>query len=453
MTRRYLNTLIAIIILVVLWFFFTGWNKHKSRVEQKKEASTAAQKILPLAPSRVQAFTLTSRDGKTFTLERKGQKGQNGESWNIVSPRPIDADQGKVAGFLQSLTGATVAQVVAAHPADLKEFGLDPPGETIRVSANSTPRQFTLLLGDDTPTSTGAYAQVVGDPRVFTLSTDTKTSLEKTLFDLRDTQVVTLDTDQINRIVVNSGKQSYTLVKNPEGVWEVSLPPDVRADHFTVEGLVDSLQSMTMQSIASQEKTDGAKYGLAAPAVTIKLTAPGGSQELLVGKKTSQGYYAMNSALSPIFTLDQDSVSQFQKNASDFRDKNLFSWDMFGVHRFAVTTPKGRWAFEQNKNQWKETAPAAKAASSDNVNAFLSALRGLQASSFPEAKNGDMNQFGFNHSLYTVKVNFGSKNQTETAEVAKEGDKIYARRNADPLPSELTASDLKSVEDAFNKLK
>lgn len=450
MNRRYLNTLIAIIILVILWFSFRGWNKHKSRVEEKKVASTAVQKILTLSPDHVQTLTVTSRDGKSFTLDRKGPKGK---TWAITSPRAIDADQGKVSSFLESLTGATVSQVIAPHPTDLKDFGLDPPDETIHVSANSTPRQFTLLLGDDTPTSTGIYAQVEGDPRVFTLSTDTKTALEKALFDLRDTRAVTIDTSQINRIDVKSGKQTYTLVKNPEDVWEVSLPPDVRADHFSVEGLVDSLQSMTMQSVVSEEKQDEAKYGFGAPPVTIKLTTPGGSQELIVGKKASQGYYAMNSALSPIFTLDQDSVGQFQKTASDFRDKNLFSWDMFDVRSFDVTTPKGNWSFEQSKNQWKETAPATKPASSDNVNAFLSALRGLEASSFPIAKPGDMSKFGFSTPAYTFKVTFGAKNQTETVEVAQEGDKTYARRIADPLPSEFASSSLKPVEDAFNKLK
>ncbi|MDE3181363.1 MAG: DUF4340 domain-containing protein, partial [Acidobacteriota bacterium] len=182
------------------------------------------------------------------------------------------------------------------------------------------------------------------------------------------------------------------------------------------------------------------------------LTTPEGKQTLMVGKKAASGYYAENSALNPMFTLDESSVSQFQKTSSDFRDKNLFSWDMFDVKSFEVTTPKGHWAFEQNKNAWKETAPAAKAASSDDVSAFLSALRAVQAASFPAANPGEMGKFGFNSPAYTLRVTFGAKNQTQEVDIAKAGGHVYARRAADPLPSELSAATFKSVEDAFQKI-
>ncbi|HEX5483868.1 MAG TPA: DUF4340 domain-containing protein, partial [Terriglobia bacterium] len=374
------------------------------------------------------------------------------KEWSIVKPQPIDADQGKITAFLQSLSTATIDQTIAAHPADLKDFGLDPPQETIQVETNSKPQQFTLLLGSETPTSNGVYAQVEGNPRVFTLTDSTKTALEKTLFDLRNTKAVTLDTGKLDRIEAKSGSQTYTLAKNPEGVWDVSLPPDVRADHFTVDGLVDNLQALTMQSIVSEKKGHDSKYGFGKPELTLKLVTPSAAQTLLVGKKASGGYYAMNSALAPVFTLDQDSVSQLQKSASDFRDKDLFSWNTFDVKSFDVTTSKGQQSFEQVKNEWKETAPAAKQASSDKVQAFLSALRDLRVTSFPPAKPGELAKFGLAKPMYSFKVQFGSKNQSETVEVGQAGGHVYARRASDPLPGEVSQSDLKSIEDALGKL-
>jgi hypothetical protein len=443
--KRYLNTLIAIIILVALWFTFSFWNKRKSR-EQTKEAASKSEKIFDLKAGDIQSFTITPQDKKSFTCERQGKQ------WAIVKPQPIAADQSKIASFVQSLTTATIDQVIAPHADDLKDFGLDPPSETIQVSSPSNPQEFTLLLGQETPTNTGVYAQVAGNPRVFTLSDDTKTALEKSLFDLRDTRAMTLDTSQLNRIEVKSGNQSYTLVKNPEGVWEVSLPPDVRADHFAVDGLVDNFQALTMQSIVAEDKKSEAKYGFGKPTATVKLATPNASQTLVIGKKSGNGYYAMNSALAPLFTLDQDSVSQLQKSASDFRDKDLFSWDMFDVKSFDVISPKGRWTLEQEKNQWKETSPQSKQVSTDNVNAFLSALRNLRATTFPPAKPGDLAKFGLNQPSYTFKVTFGAKNQTETVEVAENGGHVYARRTSDPLPSEVSKSDLTSIENALPKL-
>jgi Domain of unknown function (DUF4340) len=444
LNRRYLRSLIAVAVLVALWFAFKGWNSYKTREQAQKAQPKTTAKIVSVPTQAITSFTITSREGKSFTCDRQGK------IWTIVKPLPVAADQSKVSSFLGSLTTAGVDQVIASHPTDLKDFGLAPPSETIQVVTHTTPQEFTLLVGDETPTSDGAYAEVAGDPRVFTLSDDTKSSLQKSLFDLRDTRAVTITTDSIDRIVGKSGKQSYALAKNPEGVWEVSLPPDVRADHFTVDGLVDNLQSLSMGSVVAEQKKNDPQYGFAKPTLTLHLTTPSASQTLIVGSKTKAGtYYAENSGLAPVFTLDSGTISQFEKGANDFRDKSLFSWDMFDVKSFDVTSQEGHWAFEQQKNQWRQTAPISKAASSDDVNAFLSSLRNLDASSFPKGGPG---QFGFDKPSYTFKVTFGAKNQTETVEVAQSGGHVYGRRESDPLPSEISQSDLTSLEKAFAKI-
>lgn len=444
--KGYLKSIIAIIILVILWFAFTGWNKHKSRTEAKKNEAKSAATILKLKPSAIESFTLASSDGKSVTCVRQGK------TWSITKPLPIPADQTKVASFLDSLTSATIDQKIAPHPSDLKDFGLAPAAHTVQVTSNSTPANFTLLLGNETPTSSGVYAQVEGQPQVFTITDDEKASLEKTLFDLRDTRAVTLNTDQIDKIHVQSGNQTYTLIKNPEGVWDVSLPPNVRADHFAVEGLVDSLQSLTMQSVVAETQSDDPKYGLNKPTLVAKLITPDGTQTLTIGKAASSGFYAVNSALAPIFTLDESSVTQFEKSASDFRDKNFFSGDMFNVKTLEITTPAGHWAFAQNKNVWKQTAPSSKATSSDFVSALLDELRSLQASSFPPAKPGQMNQFGFGKPAYTFKVTFGAKNQTQVVDIAQANGHDYARRASDPLPGEIASSDFTTIENDVKKL-
>ncbi len=448
MSGRYLRSVIAIAVLIALWFSIRAWTRHKQGEEARQASAKTSAKILPVRSNSILSFTITPRSGASFTCSRLGK------TWAIVKPHAVTADQGKVASFLQNLTDASVDQVITAHASSLQDFGLAPPEETIQASSTSKPPQFTLRLGDETPTSSGVYAQVGGDPRVFTLTDDMKTALEKSMFDLRDTRAVTLDTSQINRIQVTSGKQNYTLAKNPEGVWEVSLPPAVRADHFASEGLVDDLQSLAMQSVVEQDKKSVGQYGFGKPALTVQLTTPAGSQTLIVGNKSKQGnaYYAENSALEPVFTLDESSVSQFQKNASDFRDKNLFSWDMFDVKNFDVKSPQGHWSFEQQNSKWTETSPDDKAASTDDVNSFLSALRALQAASFPPAKPGQMDNFGFAKPSYVFKVTFGAQNQTQEVDLAQSNGKAYARRPSDPLPSQISQSDLSSIASSFAKI-
>lgn len=443
--KRYLNTLIALLILGALWGGFTYYGKHKAK--EKPSAKTKVDKILPVDSSHIESFTLKPSGGEAVTCSR-GEGGQ----WAITGPRKLPADQSAVNSFLSTLTSATVDEVASAHPADLKDFGLDTPSETVEVSTNTKPAKYELLLGDDTPTSDGIYAQVSGNPRVVTLGSYMKTSLEKRLFDLRDKRAVTLDLDQLKTIKVRSKEASYTLQKNPEGVWDLVLPPAVRADHFAVDGIVSELRTLSMSSIVSEQKSGEARYGLTSPELTVELSGPSASQSLLIGRQEETGgkYYAMNSRLDPIFTLDSSVLNQLEKKPAGLRDKDLFAFTQFDAKRIEITTPQGHHVLELQGKTWKQTVPKAKDESRDVMDDLMSDLRDLRAESFPTGLS--LAAAGLNSPAYRFEVKYGDKNQTETIEVSKVKDHIYARRSTDPLPCELSKDALDPVEKVLAKL-
>jgi hypothetical protein len=437
--KQYGRTLGALLILLAVWASFTYYGRRKSR-EAAKTESKPAEKFLPVNADQIQAFSIKPRDGKEFTCERQGK------TWSIVAPDKLAADQSQVTSLLSSLTTATVDEVVDAHPSSLKDFGLDPPATTIHVSAASNPSELTVRLGDETPTGSGLYAQVEGNPRVVTLDEYLKSSLEKTEFDLRDKRAFTLDTNRIQQITVTAKGKHWTLVKNPEGTWELNLPPAVRADHYAVDGLVSQLQGLTMQSILAEQKKDAASYGLNHPTLTIQVTGADGTQSVILGKKEGDHYDAMNSALAPIFTLGSDVFTQFDKDAADLRDKDFFSQSPLNSTRIEVHTPRGRQVFEKQKDQWKQTAPGNKTEPNDKMEAFLIDLGDLRASSFPPAHSASLAAYGLAKPAYTFTVT-SSDNKTETVEVGIVDDHYYARRSTDALPGEI----LKSTFDDLTK--
>ncbi|HET7841281.1 MAG TPA: DUF4340 domain-containing protein [Terriglobia bacterium] len=448
MKGKYLNTLIALAVLAALWGGSTYYNRRKQKIET---VSTPAKvdKLLPLTEAQVQSFTLKPHDGAPVTCVRGEGKGAG---WAIVQPEKLPADQSVINSFLSTLTSATVDQEVSAKPADLKPFGLDTPQETVEISASTRPEKYTLLLGDDTPTSDGVYAQLAGNPRVVTLASYLKTSLDKKLFDLRDKRAITLDTDQLKQIEVISKTSRYTLVKNPEGVWDLVMPPPVRADHYTVDGLVSGLQNLSMRSVVLEKRADLAKYGLTSPSLTLKLTGPSATETLTFGSKEEKGanYYAMNSSLDPVFTLDASAISQFEKQPADLRDKDLFSFSQFDAKRVDIQTPSGHRTFEMQGDKWKQTAPSAKDEPRPKMDDLLSALRDLRAESFP--KDVSLQAAGLTKPAYHFEVQFGQKKQTEVVEAAATKDHIYARRSTDTLPSELSKGALDSIDKALKSL-
>jgi hypothetical protein len=443
--RKFLNTLIALAILAATWGAFTYYDKHKAAEKAPIETSNS-EKIFTLDAQHIQSIAFKPRDGEAFTCRRENGK------WVITEPRHVAVDQGNFSGVLNSLTSATVDQVADPKPANLKDFGLDQPGYTLEITTDAKPAAVTLLLGDDTPTSGGLYAQVSGNPRVVTVASYVKTSLEKKLFDLRDRRALTLDAEQLQKIAVQYKGGSWTLEKNPEGVWDLALPPLVRADRFTVDGLVSQLRGLTMQAIPSEDKKKGGDYGFGSPALHLELKSSDGTQTIVVGKKQkdSEQYFANNSALDPVFTLNSDFITQFQKSPADLREKDLFSFSSFDAKKVAVDTPKGHWAFEKQGTQWKETAPKAKNVSSDKMESFLTHLRDMRAESFPKGAN--LAGFGLAQPAYRFNIQFGDKNSTEIVEASKSGDHVYARRSTDPLPSELAKTALDDVEKSLGEL-
>jgi hypothetical protein len=443
--QKFLNTLIALVVLAATWGAFTYYDKHKSGEKPAAETSNQ-EKIFSLDAQHIQSITFKPRDGDAFTCRRDGGK------WVITDPHQLAVDQGNFSAILNSLTTATMDQVADPNPASLKDFGLDPPSFTLEVTTDAKPQSYTLLLGDDTPTSGGTYAQISGTPRVITLASYLKSSLEKKMFDLRDRRALTLEAEQLQKIAVEYKGARWTLEKNPEGVWDLVLPPPVRADRFTVDGLVSQLRGLTMQTIPAEDKKRGGDYGLGSPELHLELTGSEGTQTIVVGKKEkdAERYYATNSALEPVFTLNSEFVTQFKKDQADLREKDLFSFSAFDVKHLEVDTPKGHWVFDRQGSQWKQTAPKSKNVNSDKMDTFLTHLRDLRAESFP--KGGNLADFGLAKPPYRFNVQSGDKNTTEIVEAAKSGDHVYARRSTDPLPSELPKTAVDDVEKSLGEL-
>jgi hypothetical protein len=443
--RKLLNTLIALVVLAATWGAITYYDKHKGSEKPAVETSNQT-KIFSVDAQHIQSIIFKPLEGEAFTCRREGGK------WTITDPHPMAVDQGNFSAVLNSLTTATADEVVDPHPASLKEFGLDPPAFSMEVTTDAKPPSFTLLLGDDTPTGGGLYAQVGGNPQVFTLASYVKTSLEKKAFDLRDRRALTLESDRLQKVGVEYKSASWTLEKNPEGVWDLVLPPPVRADRFTVDGLVSQLRSLTMQTVAAEDKKKSGDYGFGSPELRLQLTGSDGTQTIVVGKKEKDAdhYFAMNSALDPVFTLNSDFVTQFKKNAADLREKDLFAFSSFDVKHVEVDTPKGHWVFDRQGNQWKQTAPKPKTVNSDKMESLSTHLRDMRAESFP--KGGNLADFGLAKPAYRFNVQSGDKNTTEIVEAAKVGDHVYARRSTDPLPSELSKTALDDVEKSLGEL-
>ncbi len=102
-----------------------------------------------------------------------------------------------------------------------------------------------VLIGDNTPTGNAVYVALAGDPRVFTLASYNKTSLDKSAKDLRDKRLLVFEQDKLSRVELTAKKQAIEFGRNKDQ-WQIVKPKPLRADDSKVQELIRKLGDAKM---------------------------------------------------------------------------------------------------------------------------------------------------------------------------------------------------------------
>src|SRR4051812_34428752 len=174
------------------------WSNHHKASENVQAATASSPKILALIESDLTRIDLKKKDAAELMLA----KDSNGK-WQITAPQQLAADQSAVSNVLSTLASLSSERVVEEKANSLDQFGLSSPTLEVDVAGKNND-MHKLLVGDDTPTGSGAFAKLENDPRVFTIASYTKNSIDKGLNDLRDKRLLTIEPDKVSRLDVES---------------------------------------------------------------------------------------------------------------------------------------------------------------------------------------------------------------------------------------------------------
>jgi hypothetical protein len=207
-------------------------------------------------------------------------------------------------------------RVVEEKAADLKTYGLDQPAVEVDVTGKNH-QVRSLLLGDDTPAGSDAYATVAGTGKVFTLPTYNKTSFSKNLNDLRDKSLLTLDAGKVSHLVLIKKPETLEFAHAKDG-WQISKPSASPADGDAVDSLVRTLANAKMDLSGTSDAK--AEFAKGTEVATARLTGDQGVETLDI-RKSNNDYYAKSSAVEGVYKVDASLGTALDKKADDFRKK------------------------------------------------------------------------------------------------------------------------------------
>jgi Domain of unknown function (DUF4340) len=299
--------IVAVVVLATLGGVLY-WSQHRTpAAETAALPASTAPVILKVNPADVTQLVIRQKEPVTL-------KKTNGK-WQITEPKLYPADQESVAGVLSTLSGLNADRVVEEKTSDRKQYGLDPAQVELDISGKNGTQQ--LLLGDDTPAGGDVYAALATDPRVFTIVSYQKSSLAKSLNDLRDRSLLTLSSDKVSRVELLKKGEDLEFDRTKDG-WQILKPSSSPADSSAVNALVSTLTNARMDLSTTTDAA--AAFARATPLATAKVTGDAGVQTLEV-RKNKDDYFAKSSTVDGFYKVDSSLGPALDKKIDDFRQK------------------------------------------------------------------------------------------------------------------------------------
>jgi uncharacterized protein DUF4340 len=427
--------LIAAIVLALL----SGalyWSNHHPPAEATTKASDAPPKILTLKEGDVSKIDIKKKGAEEVALDKNASS-----KWQITAPKAVGADQDAVSAVVSTLSSLNSDRLVEDKASDLNQYGLSQPNLEIDVTAKDQ-KPMKLLIGDDTPTGSASFAKLENDPRVFTIASYNKTSIDKSLNDLRDKRLLTADFDKLTRVEVITKQQELEFGRNKQE-WQIVKPRPLRADNYQVEDLVRRLKDAKMElgSSGADAKKPASGFASGTQVATAKVTDASSTQVLQV-RKNKDDYYAKSSAVEGVYKVGSDLGTGLDKKLDDFRNKKLFDFGYEDVNKIELHDGGKAYFLTKGGEDWWSDG---KKMDASTIQPVIDKLRNLSASKFPDS--------GFTTPLLDATVTSNDNKRVEKVLIAKNGDRYIAKRENEPALYELDSRAVTELQKAAGDVK
>lgn len=439
-----------LVLLVVL----IGLGSYLYFVESKRTPGDTGEKrdkVFSVEADKIEEIRVKSESGETTTLQKKDTE------WQIVQPVAAKPDEAEVSGLTSNLSSLEIQRVVDENAADLKPYGLAPP--RVEVAFKSGGQERRLQIGDKTPPGTDLYAKLADGNRVFLIPSYLDSTFNRTTFDLRDKAVLKVDRDKVDALEVVRGGQTLRFEKK-DGQWRMTSPVNARADYSAVEGLVGRATTLQMKSIAAAEAKELKTSGLEAPVATVRLNTGSSQAALAIGSAAGEGaVYARDLSRPMVFSVESGLADDLKKDPAEYRQKDLFDARAYNATRIEVVRNGQSFAFEKTKTKnkdgqeeekWRQTSPTARDVDQAKVDALVSAVIGVRATTFVDkaAAKGTLDK-----PELTVTIKFEDGKKEERVVLGRSGSDAFASRAEIPDAAKLEVSTLDNIGKALEALK
>jgi Domain of unknown function (DUF4340) len=387
----------AVVALGLGLYAYFGVMKGEQRETERKSA--AEKLVTPTSqpdggPGTIRYDKLVVRaKGDTTELQRLPD-----QTWIITKPLHAGAEVRAAEEVVSALQNARLKSTVEEkpNPEDLKRYGLERPPVEVTASAQGVPT-LTVKAGVENTFDNSSYLQRGSDPKIYAVDGWTRQQLDKSTFDLRDKEVLSVRDLGLTRIELKSKKHGWTVGRDPGQPFAFLRPNKEEADTVAVSGWVAALKNERATRFLVDSPAERKRTGVETP--DVEVTFQRGTTEtvrvrLAAGKKDADPVYALREDGSGVVLAEvpRSAVAALDKSPADLRDRTVLRVKPEDVARIRVVPEGGGTPLVVDRDRpadgglesWRVTSPTQVPADNFKLGSFLYALTSLKAEATDE---------------------------------------------------------------------
>lgn len=317
--------LVAVLAIVASYFFLVEERNKKKEARRKTET----RNVLPYGRDEVEKIVLINPQKDRIVMER------DGEGWTITHPTRTKGSTPTIDAFLmQIVPGLKLEEFFDIE--DLGAFGFDDPFATVILTAGGSEHPDTMYIGDKTPTSAKCYIRIGSSRDVVITRELTHNAMNKTLYHLRDKNLLDVGIGAIDRLTIRNGGSRITLIKR-ESEWRIDDSP-YRADRLTIEQYLNSLTSAIIREFTREDLGERGSFGLASPIRELVLGVDGDEITISFGTIEDNMVYVIRGGIEKVLRVEANLLSIFYVDEGMLRSRDLTSFDINDVKTIRAET-------------------------------------------------------------------------------------------------------------------
>ncbi|MBN2071327.1 MAG: DUF4340 domain-containing protein [Candidatus Krumholzibacteriota bacterium] len=281
-----------LVLAVIAGYFYFDQKKTKSADEEY----SASKALLPYTFDEIDSVDFFNPFGDLIKWKR------DGDGWQVTYP-VVTVGSKSMIDYMLKLTVPGRRWKSFDAEDRFADYGLENPSTSIILHNSLRSRCDTILFGDKTPLNTQCYVRLGSSKEIIVTTDLSRNLMEKTLYHLRDKNLLYMEADSISAFSFRKNTRSYFFEKDAEGNWVVA-GTSVLADKNLIKPYLYDLVDALIYGFAAENMLHANKFGIDPKSDNILLSTRSGTVEVSFGKIDENFVYATRTGLGKIVKIE-----------------------------------------------------------------------------------------------------------------------------------------------------